>query len=558
MWSIFYKNRLKNLLTNFIFTRLILNPSAETLPKAVKIANSLNKKSGPFDSVFLLGDIVNETSTNVSLPQKPDVSVYHTEGEIPIEKGEVPFGDSIKYLGKIGILQLASGLKVGYITGRLDDLTENDITESFEGKPLIDILITYQWPSAISSEQKLSLVGDKKIDIVFKLLKPRYCFSCGFKLGRFFERNAFDWNESDSLTSIKRNCRFISLGVQGSPDKWFYAFNISINNESAENQQQSEAAQLEPNPFIETRAVSESSQISNSSTQGLAPTSLPSIPIGTNKKRSNIETEDKAILKKPRVEVTPDKCFFCLSNPKVAIHLIVSIGEFAYVTTTKGPLTVKNKDLNFSGHGLIIPIQHIPTLRSIKDTNDVEDLPVYKEIVKYQDCLYNTISSISKDYDLVFWEISRSKNIHYHFQFLPILSTVIENNFEKRLESQISYNNEKFCSGNNNKNKPLSYIKIETGDIENEKLLHEVINSEDYMLIKILKGGEEKKQVTYLFRLYTDDRTIDLQFPRKVLSFILKAPKRLHWEKCVQSISEESEQAEALKLAMKKFDFTLN
>ncbi|GMF56341.1 unnamed protein product [[Candida] boidinii] len=253
----------------------------------------------------------------------------------------------------------------------------------FRRSPIFQFIIP-KWPIAISNEKKLSLVGDKKIDIVFKLLKPRYCFSCGSKLGRFFERNAFDWNESDSSTSIKRNCRFISLGVQGSPDKWFYAFNISINNESAENQQQSEATQLEPNPFAETRSVTASEQVPNSSTHGLAPSSLPNIPMGTNKKRLNTEIDDKAIIKKPRAEVTPDKCFFCLSNPKVAIHLIVSIGEFAYVTTTKGPLTVKNKDLNFSGHGLIIPIQHIPTLRSLKDSNDgadIEDLPVYKEII---------------------------------------------------------------------------------------------------------------------------------------------------------------------------------
>src|SRR5579862_8414860 len=47
--------------------------------------------------------------------------------------------------------------------------------------------------------------------------------------------------------------------------------------------------------------------------------------------------------KRPRHEHKPppgpESCFFCLSNPNIQKHLITSIGNDAYLTTAKGPLT---------------------------------------------------------------------------------------------------------------------------------------------------------------------------------------------------------------------------
>src|SRR6202012_6067357 len=53
----------------------------------------------------------------------------------------------------------------------------------------------------------------------------------------------------------------------------------------------------------------------------------------------------------------PDQCFFCLSNPSIATHLITSIGNESYLTTAKGPLPTPKTfpSLGFPGHMLIIP-----------------------------------------------------------------------------------------------------------------------------------------------------------------------------------------------------------
>ncbi|THH28827.1 hypothetical protein EUX98_g5363 [Antrodiella citrinella] len=77
---------------------------------------------------------------------------------------------------------------------------------------------------------------------------------------------------------------------------------------------------------------------------------------------------------KPR-EIAPDECWFCLSNPKLAKHLIVSIGSECYVTLPKGQIIPTHMKASFTqgkipdvpggGHVLIVPITHYPTYSSI-------------------------------------------------------------------------------------------------------------------------------------------------------------------------------------------------
>ena len=61
-----------------------------------------------------------------------------------------------------------------------------------------------------------------------------------------------------------------------------------------------------------------------------------------------------------------DECWFCLSNPAVTKHLIVSIGTETYVTLPKGQLCRTSKDgpsedspVPGGGHVLIIPVRAI-------------------------------------------------------------------------------------------------------------------------------------------------------------------------------------------------------
>lgn len=58
---------------------------------------------------------------------------------------------------------------------------------------------------------------------------------------------------------------------------------------------------------------------------------------------------------------TADECWFCLSNPAVTKHLIVSIGSETYLTFPKGPLlptpAAGEVGVPGGGHVLIIPVR---------------------------------------------------------------------------------------------------------------------------------------------------------------------------------------------------------
>jgi hypothetical protein len=77
----------------------------------------------------------------------------------------------------------------------------------------------------------------------------------------------------------------------------------------------------------------------------------------------------------PHGDVGPDECWFCLSNPSIAKHLLVAVGGECYLTFPKGQLVPthnteqRDNERNFKvpggGHVLIVPIAHFATLDTI-------------------------------------------------------------------------------------------------------------------------------------------------------------------------------------------------
>jgi hypothetical protein len=66
-------------------------------------------------------------------------------------------------------------------------------------------------------------------------------------------------------------------------------------------------------------------------------------------------------------------CWFCLSNPEVEKHLIVSIGEECYLTLAKGGLTPH--------HSLIVPIAHAGATTMLEDAT-MEEIGRYKDAIR--------------------------------------------------------------------------------------------------------------------------------------------------------------------------------
>lgn len=114
-----------------------------------------------------------------------------------------------------------------------------------------------------------------------------------------------------------------------------------------------------------------------------------------------------------------DSCWFCLANPKVEKHLIVSIGTEIYATLAKGPvITDKDSSVPGLGHILLIPITHYPTFGKIPIESQIE---VVAELEKYKSSIRRLFNQY--DQDLVLFEVSRESfrgMAHAHIQIVPV------------------------------------------------------------------------------------------------------------------------------------------
>lgn len=469
---------------------LILNPSPDALDKVLEKSNLQYTKNGPFEATILLGDVLPQGK---KLPTVKVIgSTYFTEGkngfseDINIEDSNlVDVADNLTFAKPpFRIIKTVSGFTIMFVS-KFEDFELPKID--------IDILITYEWPQSIA--QMLTTFGNDKVDDLVAKVKPRYHFAVGNEAGMFFELEPFAW-PTGQVT------RFISLGQEGSGDKWFYAFSISKVED--------------------------------------IPTKLIDNPI-TSKKRAREEeiTEEKSIskteAKKPKV-VSPDQCFFCVGNANTETHMIVSIGSSAYLTIAKGPLTRSNKNLLFSGHGILIPIEHTATVS--------QDSPVRKELLRYQDSLVTAFDEQKPNLKLIFWEISRDTNIHHHIQFLPVQDTLL-GKFPNSLNLRVKLNNEKF-----KKNQKLNFQKFTDSS---DPALLKIIESNNYMMFTLCEN--KTNRIYYITPL--NENPIDIQFPRRVLAHVLNLPDRVHWDKCQQPKLKEMSDCDNFKSFFQKYDFTV-
>lgn len=100
-------------------------------------------------------------------------------------------------------------------------------------------------------------------------------------------------------------------------------------------------------------------------------------------------------------------------------HLIVSIGNDAYLTTAKGPLTnprCNPPTLPFSSHILIIPLTHTATLQAIDDPDSRAS--TLAEMHQYRRALAKMLKS--RGCGAVTFEIARERNVHHHWQVVPV------------------------------------------------------------------------------------------------------------------------------------------
>ncbi|KIM60650.1 hypothetical protein SCLCIDRAFT_123747 [Scleroderma citrinum Foug A] len=240
--------------------------------------------------------------------------------------------------------------------------------------------------------------------------------------------------------------------------------------------------------------------------------------------------------KGPPKEIRPDECWFCLSNPNLAKHLIVSIGTECYVTLPKGQIiptqsasTCNDKFLvPGGGHVLIVPISHQPTYTTISP--DIAP-PIIEETEKYKTAL--RIFFAEHGAAAVFFEVGRlsSKGGHAHVQAVPVpahLEDKIEDcfvneglahgiDFEPDVEGALAA-----CGGGQR-----SYFRVDLPD--GRKMVHLMKNHVPF----------------------------SVQFGRQVLVTLLNMPERLDWKACMLTEEDDKTDAESFKKAFATFDPSL-
>ena len=539
-----------------------------------KLANLHAKNS--FSLAIVVGDLFkspadssSEDDENISSLLNGEITVplpvYFTLGKhaLPpkviqkLESSEYEVCQNLYFLGKRSTTK-TEGLRIVALGGRLDTAitagiskekylpfhTEED-AKALNGANSADILITTHWPTLIRSGSNVDLpIGtpqtEQCVADLCSTLKPRYHFSVSDEA--FYEREPFFHLTEDGQPDPMSITRFLSLATFGnsSKQKWLYAFTIDPNATAT--------ATITPGTTASPFGVRKRKRQADDNQ------SFSRFSNGADHYRPTKSARIR------RSQPTPQQCFFCLSNPNLATHLITSIATDTYLTISKGPLPTATTfpQLGFPAHVLIMPLTHAPTFSSVSE-QDVRSA-TYKEMQRYRRALHSMlIDKTSSSLGAITWEISRADGIHFHWQFLPAPAELIQKGLVEAA-FKVQAENEKYPTF---KVKEIGDGTAERGDYfrvwiwypeKGETIGADAANgehtSED-------ETGETRGREKSLVLSLPAGMRFDLQFGRRVMAKLLGLEVRTHWKDCPQTEKEEQQDAETFKAAFKKFDFSL-
>ncbi|KAH8179934.1 hypothetical protein LIA77_01453 [Sarocladium implicatum] len=546
---------------------IVLGSLNGQLEPALKKLASLQAKNN-FAIAILVGDVFTASTDDTIIDSLLNGSLevplptYFTVGNHPLpqriaEKVEADeeICPNLHFLGKRSVTKISEGLRIVTLGGQLDPKliagqsqeqhlpfhTTDDI-KALKGANTADILLTSTWPqgvwsgsrAALSSEQQASLVASQEIAELCSTLKPRYHFTSS--PGAFFyEREPFVHVAEDE-TKGNAVTRFISMAPFGNDakQKAMYAFSLNRTDTTIPA-----GATVTPfAPAARKRAHDGD---------------------GSYSRYGNGHRDDHHHGRRGRKNQRrrspppgPDRCFFCLSNPNVSEHMICSIGEEAYITTAKGPLTepttFSDQGLTFPGQFIIIPLPHSPTLRTIGGPNDPDNDPArtFGEMSRFRESLQAMIASKSNHkLGAVTYEISRDRNVHLIWQLhaFPadkIRSGVAEAAFRVEAEN-------------------LKYPAFTSRDLTlDEQTSTSTGGIGDFFRVWLwADDGEDKIKGKSLVMPLAEDQRFDIQFGKRVLAKLLNLEGRMVWQNVVQTEEEEKKDVDAVKEAFKDWDFTL-
>lgn len=419
--------------------------------------------------------------------------------------------------------------------------TEGD-ARALRGANNTDILLTAMWPAHVwknSSKAKEMQIGSETapssqtIAELCEALTPRYHFAMSpdnfcFEREPFFPEGASE--DTDKGLPITR---FISLAPWANPAKAKSMYAFTLNREAV----------ITPPP-------------GSTLTPFIKPTAAPKkrtadqVEFSRFDQHSHHHSHRRKHHRRERSPPPgPDRCFFCLSNENLPTHMVCSVGDETYLATAKGPLpaadTFAKQGLNFPGHFIITPLEHAPSLSggAMDKGEGGEARRAFGEMKRFRESLQGMVAGLSKrKLGAVTWEINRARNIHVHWQFLPVPAEMVSKGLVEAGFRVLAED-----------------MKLGKFVVKDFELADEVPG--DYFRVWIWAeedgdGGGRVVGKSLLLR-FDEGVRFDLQYPRKVMAKLLGLEDRTVWQEVVQSEDEEKADVAAFREAFKEWDFSM-
>ncbi|KAF6774495.1 hypothetical protein AHF37_05536 [Paragonimus kellicotti] len=381
------------------------------------------KAAGNFDMMFCLGDFFGQDTTEINdllqgfynlpiptyvvAPIQGVAKTYADEKGSKICENLVILGKGgpniLTFTGSQGIYTTVSGLRVVYISTSSEcseegvhassSLLSNAIAAEDIGFIGVDLLLTPKWPFGINGHLALPLPdecvacnvsGLKAISRLAYFLRPRYHFSSGN--GSYFERPPYR-NHRVLQEKASHVTRFIALANVKNPlnRKYLYALKLVPIEKMDRADLISQPSDVTENPYRELIEQDNS----NTGKETEVQTEQYFYDFTDRKRKhervskkyhpkqetyehesdeTSTETNNSSVARKRRAETLEEKlekpreqaaCWFCLGNPQVKKHLIVSVNTQAYLALPRGPLV--------TDHVLILTVGHHRSWTSCPD-----------------------------------------------------------------------------------------------------------------------------------------------------------------------------------------------